>query len=192
MWSALYGVAGVMLTSMSLGVLLRAGIDIERGSISSWRGLRTGARQCVSARKRGRAEPLAVIGEGVLEYLAYLEGRPIDSTSAAIARSMAPLARSLICHAPDDSQPMLHMLAPALLEFGPLFTSQPRMHIGGRSESWSRIAPLATRSLWVTTNVCCGTLSRADSRDNDMARAGVSVVKLLETTWQMRSTRAEC
>lgn len=118
-WAALYGIAGVALTAMGIGIPLRAGIDIERGTdlfpnevygpvlINAYRLETTVAEY-----------PRSVLGDGVLRYLSYLEGLPQTSPSHAYAARRRVDCRDLIRAAPDDGQPMLHILAPAILNLG--------------------------------------------------------------------------
>ena len=59
--------------------------------------------------------PRAVLGHGVLQYLHALEHAPQSSPDRAFAAGIAADCTKLICEAPDDRQPMLHFLSPALL-----------------------------------------------------------------------------
>jgi hypothetical protein len=102
---------------MSLGVPLRGGVDVERGiDLFPNEVYGPAAINAYTLESRVAEYPRIVVGDGLLQYLDYLEGLPSQGPGRDIAAMRAAHCRRLICRAPDDGRSMLHMLEPAFLD----------------------------------------------------------------------------
>ena len=127
-WSAMYGIAGLMLTTLALGIPMRAGIDVER-AVDVFPGEAYGPALVNAHRLEAQIAdyPRAAVGRGLIDYLSYLDALSPDSTNARLATSTARKCRELLVADPEDRRPMLHMLSPALLEMGDEFRKPAQM-----------------------------------------------------------------
>jgi hypothetical protein len=114
-WSTLAGVASISLLALAAKIPLRGGIDVERGADvfpnEVYGPALVNAYQLESKVAR---YPRTVIGRGLLEYLASQRLRTVQSPWDQFTVTQAARCQQLICLAPDDQHPMLHMLAEQL------------------------------------------------------------------------------
>lgn len=119
MWTALWGLAAMTLMTMSLGIPIRGGVDVERGvTLFSEEVYGPGLVRAYELESTIAKYPRLVIGRGLIDYLEFLELEGTTKWHAA-ARSMARKTRELIYRDPDDGQDMLHILAPTVLSESP-------------------------------------------------------------------------
>lgn len=112
-WASLYGIGGIWLTAMSLGVPMRGGVDVERGiDLFPNEVYGPAAINAYTLESQVAEYPRVVVGDGLRQYLDHLAAQ---GPSNHIAAMRAAHSRHLICKAPDDGRPMLHMLAPDIL-----------------------------------------------------------------------------
>jgi hypothetical protein len=118
-YSVLFGIAGMSLVSMAQGKPLRGGIDIERG-IEIYPGEVYGpGLLCAYELEKNEAKyPRVLVGSGLVNYLKSLRSLDASDRWLAHGRNMGSEVEQLICAAPDDGKPMVHMLSPVLMELG--------------------------------------------------------------------------
>ncbi len=122
-WSTLFGVAGMFLAAMATHIPLRAGIDVERGiDIFPNEVYGPALVSAYNLESTVAQYPRAVVGKGLLDYLAYLERTSSGGRWSTVARGLASDCRQLLSRAPDDGVPILHMLAPKMLSAGKQMT----------------------------------------------------------------------
>jgi hypothetical protein len=146
---AMLGAAAVVsLVALSRKIPLRGGIDIGLGVDMLPNEVYGPVLVDVHRLESAVAEyPRTVIGHGLLSYLDVLEQSDPDPNG--MAATYARDCRRLICSAPDDGWPMLHLLSPAVFGFNPLLTEcrdaahgwireQVKMHELGKNEKLFR------------------------------------------------------
>jgi hypothetical protein len=121
-WAALFGIAGIFLTTLAEEIPLRAGIAVERG-LNLFRNEVYGPALLHAYHLESKCAefPRAAVGDGLLGYLSYLDRLDDEKHWNRLARNIAGDCRQVITYAPDDGHPMLHMLSSRLLGIGPLF-----------------------------------------------------------------------
>lgn len=113
--SVLLGVAGVSLLALSRHIPLRGGITVGTGVELFDREVYGPALVDAYRLETELADyPRVVIGQGLFDYLTYLENLPPNTSFDVGAAATAKECRQLICAAPDDGQPMLHILSPVI------------------------------------------------------------------------------
>lgn len=126
---ALFGIAGMFLHCLALGIPLRVGIDVERGIDFSSNEIYGPALMLAYELEQHTAQyPRAVVGSGVLDYLGWVEALPATEPRADLAKKFAATSRELICSAPDDGKPMLHCLANQIVQTEGIATSVTAAH----------------------------------------------------------------
>lgn len=114
--AALYGLAHVSLVSLSDGVPVRAGIQVQYAVELSSNEVYGEALVDAYVLESSVAEyPRTVIGRSLIDYLDQVERLP-ESEYAERERDLVAECRKLIIKAPDDGLPMLHILENGALE----------------------------------------------------------------------------
>ena len=114
-WTTLWGLAAMMLTALSVGIPLRAGIDVERGvGMFSDEVYGLGLLCAYELESKKAKYPRAALGEGLLEYLDFLARQDDTDKWQRGARLTAPHLRNLVFQTEDG--PMLHMLSPEVID----------------------------------------------------------------------------
>lgn len=125
MFNVLVGVAGISLWALGEGIPLRGGIQVGP-AVEIFPHEIYGAPLLDAYRLESKvaAYPCTVVSPDLFGYLKYLEQLPTDSKFNVYAAKKAGQCRQLICDAPDDGHPMLHILSPEVIkaapEYGPL------------------------------------------------------------------------
>lgn len=120
LWAALMSVANLMLISLAAGTPLRAGIDVGNGlDVSDNEVYGPVLVRAYRLESKIAEYPRAVIGDGLLRYLRFLEQQANDPTPwTGHAAERAAACKKLICTDPAGVH-MLHILAPEVLASGP-------------------------------------------------------------------------
>jgi hypothetical protein len=119
-WTALFGIAGISLTAFSLGVPLRAGIEVDLG-LDVFRDEVYGPAlvNAYDLESKVASYPRAVLGPKLLNYLAEVKEMSPDIPFSRYAIHEATQCEALICSDPDDEKPMLHILSPMMTQVTP-------------------------------------------------------------------------
>lgn len=121
-YNVLVGVAGISLVALSEGVPLRGGLQVGP-AVDIFPQEIYGAPLVDAYRLESQVAeyPRTAVSPDFFGYLEYLERLPSDGRFNDYAGRKAGDCRQLICDAPDDGFPMLHILSPKVIEAEPAF-----------------------------------------------------------------------
>lgn len=119
-WTVLFGIAGISLVALSLGVPMRAGIEVGLGlDVFEDEVYGPVIVDAYNLESMVADYPRSVIGPKLLNYLAEVRALPPRAPFSRYAIKQAADCDLLIHKDPDDGRPMLHILSPALTETAP-------------------------------------------------------------------------
>lgn len=118
--NVLVGVCGISLWALSEGIPLRGGLQVGPAvELFPQEVYGAALLDAVQLESRVAEYPRTAVSPDVFGYFAYLEQLPRDTTFNVYAAQKAGQCRRLICAAPDDGRPMLHMLSPEVIKAAP-------------------------------------------------------------------------
>jgi hypothetical protein len=115
-WALLAGAASVAMVAMRRQIPLRGGMTVGT-AVDLFENEAYGAGLMEAYRLESTVAEYnrIVIGTELLEYLDEVDQLAPDTIFNRHAISQARQCRDLICYAPDDGRPMVHMLAPYIM-----------------------------------------------------------------------------
>jgi hypothetical protein len=121
-YNVLVGVAGISLVALSEGVPLRGGLQVGP-AVDIFPQEVYGAPLVDAYRLESQVAeyPRTAVSPDFFGYLEYLARLPSDCRFNDYAATKAGQCYRLICQAPDDGRPMLHMLSPEVTKAAPEF-----------------------------------------------------------------------
>ena len=119
-FNVLVGLAGISLWALCEGIPLRGGLQVGP-AVEIFPQEIYGAPLLDAYRLESKVAeyPRTAVSPELFGYLTYLEKLPIDTEFNVYAAKKAGQCRRLICDAPDDGQPMVHMLSPEVISAAP-------------------------------------------------------------------------